>query len=68
MDGTWWNAIGKSSYTDFFSTFVSMKRLLLILLCLPIFYGCQQQVEKYNKSNVTTNDTLNIERIKIETH
>ena len=36
-----------------------MKKLLLILICLPIFYGCQQQVEEYNKSNVTTNDTLN---------
>jgi hypothetical protein len=45
-----------------------MKKPLLILLCLPMIYGCQQQVEEYNESNITQLDALNIERIKIQTH
>ena len=45
-----------------------MKKLLLILLFLPMLYGCQQQVEEYNDSDFTEDDTLNIEQIKIQTH
>ena len=45
-----------------------MKKPLLILLCFTMLYGCQQQVEGYNESNFTEDDTLNIERIKIQTH
>ena len=45
-----------------------MKKRLLILLCLPMIYGCQQQVEEYNESNVIQVDSLDIERIKIQTH
>ena len=45
-----------------------MRKLLLILLCLPIIYGCQQQVEEYNESNVIQVDSLNIENIRIQTH
>ena len=45
-----------------------MKKLLLILLCLPMIYGCQQQVEEYNESNVIQADSLDLESIKIKTH
>ena len=45
-----------------------MKRLLLIFLFLPTLYGCEQQVEVYNENNITQDDTLNIEQIKIQTH
>ena len=45
-----------------------MKKLLLILLCLPMIYGCKQQVEEYNESNVIQVDSLDIESIKIKTH
>jgi hypothetical protein len=45
-----------------------MKKLLLILLCLPMFYGCQQKAEKYNESNVIQADSLDLESIKIKTH
>ena len=45
-----------------------MRKLLLILLCLPIIYGCQQQVEEYNESNVIQVDSLDIESIRIKTH
>jgi len=44
-----------------------MKKLLLILLCLPM-YGCQQKVEEYNESNVIQVDSLVIESVKIKTH
>jgi len=45
-----------------------MKKLLLILLCLPMIYACQQQVEEYNERNVIQADSLDIESIKIKTH
>jgi hypothetical protein len=45
-----------------------MEKLLLILLCLPMIYGCQQQVEEYNESNVIQVDSLDIESIRIKTH
>ena len=45
-----------------------MRKLLLILLCLPMIYGCQQQVEEYNESNVIPVDSLDIESIRIKTH
>ena len=45
-----------------------MKKLLLILLCLPMIYGCQQQVEEYSESNVIQVDSLDIESVKIKTH
>ena len=45
-----------------------MKKLLLILLCLAMIYGCQQQVEEYNESNVIQVDSLDIENIRIKTH
>ena len=46
-----------------------MKKLLFILLIFPLFYMCQsEKVEPYKEGNIVHNDTLNIERIKIETH
>ena len=46
-----------------------MKRLLLILLCLPLVYSCQfEEVKVYEEETVIQVDTLNIEQIKIQTH
>ena len=47
-----------------------MKKLLLILLCLPLFYSCtSDEVKEYdNEETVIQVDTLDIEQIKIETH
>ena len=47
-----------------------MKKLILILLCLPLFYSCKYDEEKaYEKEETVIQvDTLNIEQIKIETH
>ena len=47
-----------------------MKKLLLILLCLPLLYSCQSdQVKEYEKEETVIQvDTLDIEQIKIETH
>jgi len=45
-----------------------MKKLLLILLCLPIIYGCQEHVAEYNESNIIQADSLDIESVKIKTH
>jgi len=47
-----------------------MKKLLLILLCLPLGYSCKfEEVKAYEKEKETIQvDTLNIEQIKIETH
>ena len=46
-----------------------MKKLLLILLCLPLVYSCKfEEVKSYEKDAVINVDTLNIEQIKIETH
>ena len=47
-----------------------MKKLLLILLCLPLVYSCKfEKVKAYEKQKETIQgDTLNIEQIKIETH
>ena len=51
-----------------------MKYLPMILLCvlvllfLPMLYSCRQQVEEYDESNTTQDDTLNIKKIKIQTH
>jgi hypothetical protein len=46
-----------------------MKKLLLILLCLPLVYSCKfEKVKAYEEEKVIQVDTLNIEQIKIETH
>ena len=47
-----------------------MKKLLLILLCLPLVYSCQfEEVKAYaEEETVIQVDTLNIEQIKIQTH
>jgi len=45
-----------------------MKKLVIILFCFTVLYACQQRVEEYNESNINQSDTLNIERIKIQTH
>ena len=46
-----------------------MKKLLLILLCLPLVYSCQfNEVKAYEEETVIQVDTLDIEQIKIETH
>ena len=45
-----------------------MRGLFFIFLFLPMLYGCQQEVEVYNESNITKSDTLNVEQIKIQTH
>ena len=47
-----------------------MKKLLLILLCLPLFYSCRfDEVKEYEKEETVIQvDTLDIEQIKIETH
>jgi hypothetical protein len=33
-----------------------------------MIYGCQQQVEEYNESNVIQVDSLDIESIRIKAH
>jgi|SaaInlStandDraft_1057018.scaffolds.fasta_scaffold659425_1 hypothetical protein len=43
-----------------------MKKLLLILLCLPMTYGCQQQAEEYNESNVTQVYTCSVCKMKFQ--
>lgn len=46
-----------------------MKKLLLILPCLPLLYSCQfEEVKAYEEKTVIQVDTLDIEQIKIETH
>jgi hypothetical protein len=47
-----------------------MKKILLILLCLPLFYSCKSdEVKEYEKQDTVIQvDTLYIEQIKIETH
>jgi hypothetical protein len=46
-----------------------MKKLLLVLLLFPLLYTCQlEEVESYKEDNTIEKDTINIERIKIETH
>ena len=46
-----------------------MKKLLLILLCLPLVYSCQfNEVKTYKEETFIQVDTLDIEQIKIETH
>ena len=46
-----------------------MKKLLLILLCLPLVYSCQfEEVKAYKEETVIQVDTLNFEQIKIQTH
>jgi hypothetical protein len=57
------------NFTKFVETKTKiMKQLLLILLCFPMSYGCQQQVKEYNESNVIHADSLDIESVKIKTH
>ena len=46
-----------------------MKKLLLILIALPLVYSCQfEEVKSYEEEAVIQVDTLNIEQIKIQTH
>ena len=47
-----------------------MKKLLLMFLFLPLIYSCQpDEVKEYEKEETVIQiDTLNIEKIKIETH
>jgi len=46
-----------------------MKKLLLILLCLPLVYSCKfEEVKAYEEETIIKVDTLDIEQIKIETH
>ena len=47
-----------------------MKKLLIILLFVPLIYSCQfDEVNAYEKEETVIKvDTLNIEQIKIETH
>jgi len=47
-----------------------MKKLLIILLCLPLFYSCKSdEVKEYEiEETVIQVDTVDIEQIKIETH
>ena len=47
-----------------------MRKLLIILLCLPLFYSCKSdELKEYeNEENVIQVDTIDIEKIKIETH
>ena len=46
-----------------------MKKLLLILLCLSLVYSCKfEKVKAYEEETVIQVDTLDIEKIKIETH
>jgi len=46
-----------------------MKKLLLILIALPLVYSCQfEEVKVYEEETVIQVDTLNIEQIKIQTH
>ena len=47
-----------------------MKKLLLILIALPLVYSCQfEEVKAYEEEETIIQvDTLNIEQIKIQTH
>ena len=46
-----------------------MKKLLLILIALPLVYSCQfEEVKVYEEETVIQVDTLNIEQLKIQTH
>jgi len=47
-----------------------MKKLLIILLFVPLIYSCQfDEVKVYEKEETVIQvDTLKIEQIKIETH
>ena len=46
-----------------------MKKLLIILIALPLVYSCQfEEVKVYEEETVIQVDTLNIEQIKIQTH
>jgi len=46
-----------------------MKKLLLLLLCLPLVYSCQSnEIKAYEEETVIQVDTFDIEQIKIETH
>ena len=48
-----------------------MKKLLLMFLCFLLFYACKpEKVKLYEEdaAAVFNVDTLNIEKIKIETH
>ena len=47
-----------------------MKKLLLILIALPLVYSCQfEEVKTYEEvETVIQVETLNIEQIKIQTH
>ena len=49
---------------------LTIKKLLIILLCLPLFYSCKfDEVKEYEKKKIVIQvDTLDIEQIKIETH
>ena len=46
-----------------------MKKLLIILIALPLVYSCQfEEVKVYEEETVIQVDTLNIEQLKIQTH
>ena len=47
-----------------------MKKLLFVILCLALIYSCQShELKEYkNEESINKVDTLNIEKIKIETH
>ena len=46
-----------------------MKRLLFILFFFTFFYSCKfEEVKAYEEETVIQIDTLEIEKIKIETH
>ncbi len=46
-----------------------MKKRLLILLFFPLVYSCKfEEVKAYEEETVIQIDTLDIEKIKIETH
>lgn len=47
-----------------------MKKLLIILFCLALFYSsCISENEQiYQKETIIQTDTLNVEKVKIATH
>ena len=46
-----------------------MVKKILILLSLTLFNSCQMEnIKVYEKETVIKKDTLNVEKIKIETH
>jgi len=46
-----------------------MKKIIVILLWLPLVYSCQfDKIKAYEKETVIQVDTLDFEKIKIQTH